>query len=417
MSQSSQGTHIKIMGGLLILIVLACFYLIVTRSKSGIRITRIAAWLDGQPRLEQFEEFDKDKLQAEVGSMGTIDSACKNPTNPVDVCKNFETCCDATAELTSCICANPIVKSCRDNYKRCLNDQYLSSKSMAFIGLNNKAKACNTILDSCCKYMSTESEASNKGLVQVKGKNKDQDAKVLCSMADLAVCKNTCSMRKDCKSLILNTIDGRCELYDRPLIQKDPVYMASDSNFIQYEKSGKEGFQATVSQSAAKVCRDYKTLCSGDSAGGGCLCKNPVVLDCQRNYNKCMTGPDADEAICRGMFGACCGILDTMTSDPDFTKRFNMDDKPIKGRGLSNKLICQPMDVKTLDECKQRCRMNPDCNYIDSNLGLSLQEEPDTARYCKVYSGDPVPSNAPTMAPVNNLKTLYTKRIVDLDIS
>jgi hypothetical protein len=394
--------HIKILGGILLLAVLACFVLIQIRTPY--------AW------LEPYAGFNKSAVQSDVGGMEPVGGTCKSAGDPVSVCKNYSACCGETAVPGNCVCDNPIVKECRANYKRCLDDKYLSTKSMAFIGLGNKAKACESILDSCCKIAGEDQDTNGDVLKKVTMRIPAPDAKVLCSMDSLAACKNTCAVRQDCQAVIMNSVEGKCELYDKPLVDKQKIYMASDGQYLQFEKvARKEGFQGGSGSTARKVCRDFNTECAGNSAH--CLCQNPVVLDCRRNYTECLAKPGSTDAICKPMFGACCGILDAMAENVELAQRFVFDDKPDGGRGSSQALLCQPNGLKSLDDCKQQCRLNPDCSYIDSNLALSANEDPNTARYCRLYSGKPTPLTAPTMAPVNQFRTIYNKREVDPDES
>jgi hypothetical protein len=394
--------HIKILGGILILAVLACFVLIQTRTPN--------AW------LEPYTGFSKSAVQGEVAAMEPVGNICKSASDPVAVCKNYGACCGETAVPGNCVCDNPIIKECRANYKRCLDDKYLSKKSMEFIGLGNKAKACESILNSCCKIAGEDPDANGSSMLKkVTMRIPAPDTKILCSMDSLAACKSMCAVRQDCQSVIMNTIEGKCELYDKPLADKQKIYAASDSQFLQFEKvSKKEGFQGGRGISAREVCRDFSTVCAGTDAVN-CLCRNPVVQDCRRNYAECMNKPGGTDAICKPMFGACCGILDAMSENVELAQRFVMDGPPEGGRGSSQALLCQPTGLKSLDECKQQCRLNPDCAYIDSNFALTANEDPNTARYCRLYSGKPTPLTAPTMAPVNQFRTIYKKREVDPD--
>jgi len=411
-SRSTQeGWYIKVLGGILLLAVLACFVLIQTRT---------------QPiRLEQYAGFDKRAVQSEVSTMEPVGETCKSAGDLVAVCKNYTACCGETAVPGNCVCDNPIVKECRANYQRCLDDKYLSAKSMDFIGIGNKAAACTSILDSCCKIAGEDPDEGNNGpmLKKVTMRMPAPDSRVLCSLDSLAACKSTCAVRQDCQAVIMNSIEGKCELYDKPLVDKQKIYMASDGQFHQFEKVQptvslkKEGFLSGSGINASKLCRNYNTECAGNGATANCLCKNPVVQDCQRNYIECKQSSGRTDAICKPMFGACCGILDAMSENVELAKRFVMDDPPAGGRGCSQALLCQPTGVNSLDQCKQQCRLNPDCAYIDSNLGLSANEDSSTARYCRLYSGKPVPLDAPTMAPVNQFKTIYKKRVVDPDES
>lgn len=405
---SSRATYVKVIGGILICLVLACFVLIQMRHHT----------------LEPYAVFNKGAVQAEVASMEPVGNTCKSASDPVSVCKNYSACCGETAVPGNCVCDNPIVKACRASYQHCLDDKYLSAKSMDFIGLGNKANACTSILNACCKITGEDPDPDNLTLKKVTMRIPDPDGKVLCSMDSLAACKNTCSVRADCQAVIMNTIEGKCELYDKPLREKPKIYMASDSQFHQFEKGNppavtnkKEGFQSGSGINASKLCRNYNTECSGETASGNCLCRNPVVLDCQRNYTECMKTPGSTDAICKPMFGACCGILDNMMEGTELAQRFVFEDKPISGRGSSQALLCQPTSAKSLDECKQLCRMNPDCSFIDSNFAVKANEDPNTARYCRLYSGQPIPSTAPTLAPVNQFNTIYKKREVDPDVS
>lgn len=402
---SSQSTFFKVVGIFLICLVLASFALI-------------------QTQHETYSEFNKRQVQGEVAALEPVKGVCKSAGDPIAVCKNYTTCCGETAVPGNCVCDNPIVKECRNNYQRCLDDQYLSSKTMDFIGLGNKPAACNAILDACCKIAGEDPDTEESLLKKVTMRIPDPDATVLCTMDSLAACKGNCAFRSDCQSVIMNTIEGKCELYNKPLVEKPKVYIASDSQFIQFEKvqpsanNKKEGFQPTSSTSvkASKLCRMYNTECSdGASVNSNCLCSNPIVLDCQRNYRACLQRPGGTNTICKPMFGACCSILDAMAENVELAQRFVMNDNPDRGRGSSQSLLCQPAGVKSLNECKQHCRLNPDCSFIDSNFAITANEDPNTARYCRLYTGKPIPISSPTLAPVNQFHTIYKKREVDPD--
>lgn len=342
------------------------------------------------------------------------------PSNkPLDVCKNYNACCELSGSgSTNCLCNNPVIKSCQDVYKDCLADKYLSEKSMDFISQENKNITCRKLLNNCCKITGNLTGTGIGGdMSRVTMSKAAPESNLLCEIQGsekeaLGLCKYTCDLNDKCSGIIYNKVTGICELYDMPLVDKAPAYRnKTDTDTIQFTKAmtsiGKEGFVGTA--------QDY---CLSGGNADSCWNNNTVIRDCMTQRDKCLAGPIAglsgpkQENHCRQMYGACCSILDGMDI---LDGRFKFLDATA-GYPNQKNLLCGAGGT-SLDDCKRNCLTNPDCNYIHSNMG---DASGNNTAFCKLYKGVPLAGGIvpPTFGKVDasmDSKYIYKKIEVDPD--
>lgn len=342
------------------------------------------------------------------------------PSNkPLDVCNNYNACCELSGTgSNNCLCNNPVINSCQSVYKDCLADKYLSEKSMDFISQENKNITCRKLLNNCCKITGNLTAGTESGgdMNRVTMSKAAPDSNLLCEIQGseaevLGLCKYTCDLNDKCSGIIYNKITGICELYDKSLVDKAPAYRnKTDEETIQFSKAGgKEGFVIGTAQ-------DYCLSSSGET--DSCWNNNTVIRDCMVQRDKCLAEPIAglskpkQEKHCRQIYGACCSILDGMDI---VGGRFKFLDAAA-GYPNHKNLLCES-GGKSLDECKRTCLINPDCNYIYSNQG---ETSGNNKAFCKLYKGAPlaggiVPPTFGKIADGIDSKYIYKKIEVDPD--
>lgn len=397
----------------------------------------------------------KSALLRETRSIEQDSGQCRDPKSPVDVCMNYNPCCELSGSGDSnCLCSNQIIKDCRQVYKDCLAEKYLSSQSMDFISAEKKDVACKKILTNCCNVVTKlgNSKSVSRGFEPVTMHKPEFSAGKICEIQGpedqvLNNCKYSCKMNDKCAGIVYNKITGSCELYDKPLVEKEPAYRnETDANTLQFQKRGAgrqgvtEGFgnpgaNQTLHNSAQQYCLadagfgdDIENSTGGSGTGGrdpGCWQKNRVITDCRSQLDKCnardipgLTG-DRKKEHCAQMYGACCSILDGM----ELQTRFKFLDAEAGSPNAKN-LLCAgdvTRDTGGLEDCKQKCRATPDCMYIYSNLGVGdMNDSSAGAGYCRLYSGKPLPAGllVPTFAKKEaglDSKFIYRKKEVDPD--
>ena len=414
----------------------------------------------------------KNALLRETRSIEQDSGQCRDPKNPVDVCMNYNPCCELSGTGDSnCLCSNQIIKDCRQVYKDCLAEKYLSEQSMDFISAEKKDVVCKKILTNCCNAVTKlgNSKSVSRGFEPVTMHKPEFSAGKICEIQGpedqvLNNCKYSCKMNDKCAGIIYNKITGSCELYDKPLVEKEPAYRnETDANTLQFQKrgaglpGGKEGFGNPANQtlhntigtgiltqgqgtnvplkfSANGTAQQYCLTDAGfgddieNSTGGrdpGCWKKNRVITDCRKQMDKCnardipgLTG-DRKKEHCAQMYGACCSILDGM----ELQTRFKFLDAEAGSPNAKN-LLCAGDVTRDmgLEDCKQKCRATPDCMYIYSNLGAGTgpNNGGSGAGYCRLYSGKPLPAGllVPTFAKKEagmDSKFIYKKKEVDPD--
>ena len=391
----------------------------------------------------------KSALLRETRSIEQDSGQCRDPKNPVDVCMNYNPCCELSGTGDSnCLCSNQIIKDCRQVYKDCLAEKYLSRQSMDFISAEKKDIACKKIQTNCCNVVTKlgNTKSVNRGFEPVTMHKPEFSASKICEIQGdedqvLNNCKYSCKMNAKCESIVYNKITGFCELYDKPLVEKEPAYRnETDANTLQFQKrgaglpGGKEGFgNPGANQTLHKTAQQYCLADAGfglelsvDGTGENTNCwnGNRVITDCRSQLDKCnardipgLTG-DRKAEHCAQMYGACCSILDGM----ELQTRFKFLDAEAGSPNAKN-LLCAGDVTRdmSLEDCKQKCRATPDCMYIYSNLGVGdMNDSSAGAGYCRLYSGKPLPAGllVPTFAKKEaglDSKFIYRKKEVDPD--
>ena len=104
-------------------------------------------------------------------------------------------------------------------------------------------------------------------------------------------------------------------------------------------------------------CKDYENCCSGSSSTN-CICINPIVTECKKEYDACMSDtskPVAElRAACGDKNNTCCSKY---TNNID-RSLFN---EPVAGTQMDN-VLCNIGNIKNVDQkCLELCQTNPNC--------------------------------------------------------
>jgi hypothetical protein len=360
-----------------------------------------------------------NQAMADAKSVPIDNGICNNSQDPVNVCINYDSCCSS---LDNCVCQNPVNKDCQDAYKDCLADKYLSPANMEYISTDKKDVVCKKILTNCCKSVLYTSKAKKKDYEKVTMSMPENGSKILCGFAGeeataLSACKQSCNLNDQCKSVIYNKAMGRCDIYDKSLVEK-PGFMKNETDKETVQLIRVEGFQnnnngMSAVDNAANYC--YNSGMGLETMSGSCYEKNAIVTDCRSQFDKCLTRdiagltPAKKKEHCSTMYGSCCSIVDGL----NVVERFRFLDPELGGGNPKNK-ICS-WDASSLEECKNKCFADPGCSYIYSNL-VGKGEQPPAVKKCSLYSGEPVTGSIPSFGKGDGFgKFIYKKVVVNPD--
>jgi len=146
-------------------------------------------------------------------------------------------------------------------------------------------------------------------------------------------------------------------------------------------------------------CLKYDNCCSG-TMKNSCFCKNPIVLSCKKEYDKCMTTPNLSKsellATCADKNKACCSeYKNNIIDNTNFTS--------VIGEQKDN-IICNIINISNIDaKCSELCQTDPSCvAYTLSDLNCNLH---DKITYKPSQNKD-----ANTL--INNNYKFFTKKII-----
>lgn len=328
--------------------------------------------------------YNKDKL---TGITPDSPESCKDPNDPEEICKNFDTCCMESLADKNCFCKNPVISVCMDDYKKCLNGEMYNDKNREYIGNNNIKSTCNNVRDKCCKLINKlKADNSYKKIKMIKGLPENE----LCSLNNTTdtkakFCKNLCSLNEKCNFVIYNNSTSQCILYTGDTHDKAEYLAEGDSE--HYHSYVKEPFT-----NYKDFCLNYDSNCGLQNQDKTeCLCKHSIVENCLKNKDNCMkrnikgVSKNLKKNICNNTFGLCCDVIKNI----DVSEQFTFG-KPVAGTGIVKNMLCKDNNKPLkFNNCRQECLNNPNCDYFETNLKSAEKFEPDKPRYCRMYSGSP----------------------------
>ena len=152
---------------------------------------------------------------------------CSANEDIVGICLDYDNCCIST-ENSSCLCSNPIIKKCKDEYTTCINDAdniKLYTPEQLLTNCIDKNKAC------CTPYnkISISSDKFTKGV------KREQTDNVLCNVSNIknvdAKCLELCQTHPQCAAYSSNLL--KCTLFTKVSDYKapvDPITGSSEEN-------------------------------------------------------------------------------------------------------------------------------------------------------------------------------------------
>lgn len=104
-------------------------------------------------------------------------------------------------------------------------------------------------------------------------------------------------------------------------------------------------------------CKDYENCCSG-SASTNCMCINPVVTECKKEYDACMSDTNTPvvqlRATCGEKNNTCCSKYNGNIDK-------NLFNEPVIGAQVDN-VLCDTGSIKNVEQkCLELCQTNPNC--------------------------------------------------------
>jgi hypothetical protein len=176
-----------------------------------------------------------------------------------------------------------------------------------------------------------------------------------------------------------------------------PEQKVNDENVFKENKSIAE---CNAGNDVYGYCLKYDNCCGG-TMKNSCFCKNPIVLSCKKEYDKCMKTPNLSESElltkCEDENKNCCSEYKNNIID---TNNFN---KSVNGEQKDN-IICNMTNVKNIDmKCLELCQTDPKC------LAYTLSDSSCTLHNKITY--DPLQNNISNKIINNNYK-FFTKKII-----
>lgn len=133
---------------------------------------------------------------------------CKDKADVKGVCMNWDACCGAYAKPDDCTCNSPIIKYCKSDYDKCMNDP---EAKKIFKGDELK-KNCSSRMQECCNNFSDTANSKDKFDMKV---NKYQTSNKICSSLMYSNiderCSNLCLNDPDCKGFLIDGVN--CALF------------------------------------------------------------------------------------------------------------------------------------------------------------------------------------------------------------
>lgn len=146
-------------------------------------------------------------------------------------------------------------------------------------------------------------------------------------------------------------------------------------------------------------CLKYDNCCTG-TMKNSCFCKNPTVLSCKKEYDKCMATSNSSKsellAICADKNKACCSeYKNNIIDNTNFTS--------VNGEQKDN-IICNIININNIDaKCSELCQTDPNCvAYTLSNLSCTLHNK---------ITYEP-PQNKALNKNISNNYKFFTKKII-----
>ena len=358
---------------------------------------------------------------------------CKDPNDPEEVCNNFETCCQEGLEYKNCLCSNPVILTCMEDYEKCLQGNMFNEKSLQYIGKPKIKPTCNTVKNKCCKLINklkSNDEYTKTSMIKGEPANK------LCLVSDTddteaKLCKNLCSLNDKCNFVIHNSSAGECNLYSGTPLPKSDIVKQSDSDyFSSYVKSNGNTEEDTLNEDNnnntenfidySNFCMDYESECGLlNQNKDNCLCSHGIIQNCLENKNKCLKNKienissSIQQQMCNNTFGSCCDVIKNIEVSDKF-----VFGEPVAGSGILENMLCNSKETPLkFVECSNSCLNNPNCDYFETNIITAPDFEPNSPRYCRHYSGEPkltppeFSSGPPGIggSPIIVPKTIYKK--------
>lgn len=411
-----------------------------------ITITIILLWKYTEFTNYNIEKFmSPGKAESISGNMEQDDEYCKEPLNPKYVGKYSKTCCEDTTP--GCMCKLDAYKECKQTYDKCFEEKgkkFKEIKEKKELNLKNlrqnidemKTKNANSqskvilkqiedkekianimqeeldiepdippgIKQQCqddfgkCATSNIKFNKNNKKYNEDKFKilpmkRRASGSEKICELSlkdetEIAYCINLCDEMKDCQSGIYNKNNGACELYNKPLIDKQEGTRNSDKFNINFTSdSGKEGYK-NINNSRSKDIEN--------------------ILDKVERKKK-------GYKTCKGTFN---DNIKQLRETHKFTKlKLKTEIEPKYGSE-----VCRRHNI-SYDKCTDECLLNDECDYlmygspIDSS-GLNNTQYYSGGNKCVLYSGVPsLEGDSISLSKVDSGDgySFYIKRLMSYD--
>lgn len=410
------------------------------------------------------------------GNIEADDGSCKKPMNPEYVGKYSKTCCEDGTP--GCICKLDQYKTCKTEYDKCFEEkgkefrkirqrkeknienlkkditllekeiktikspihikpinQKLDDKNKLLKVMQEELdiepeipsgirKQCQDELGKCATSkinINKNNKKYNKNKFEILPmKKRNADSEKICEISldnidDISYCINYCDGMKDCQGGIYNQNTGMCELFNKPLVDKEEGARNADMFYVNFIRksnyndndnynTNNEGFVNTNSSNNTKGFVNTNTKNKEKD-------KEKEIENILDKVNKKKTG----YKTCKATFN---DNIKQLRETHKFTKlNLKTNIKPEYGSE-----VCSRHNI-SFNKCKDECLLNDECDYlmygspIDSS-GLDNTQYYSDNNKCVLYSGSPtLEGDSISLAKVDSGKgyTYYIKRLMSYD--
>jgi hypothetical protein len=424
-----------------------------------ITITIILLWKYTEFTNYNIEKFmSPGKAESISGNMEQSDEYCKEPLNPEYVGKYSKTCCEDTTP--GCMCKLDAYKECKKTYETCFEEkgkkfkeikakkelnlknlrqnidemkkQNANSQSKVILKqIKDKEEIANImeeeldiepdippgIKQQCqddfgkCSTSNIKINKNNKKYNQNKFKilpmkRRASGSEKICELSlknddEIALCINYCDEMKDCHGGIYNKNNGACELYNKPLIDKQEGARNSDKFNINFTRISGSGSSSNSSNDSGK--EGYKNINN-----------NSRRKDIEKIIDK-VEKKKKGYKTCKSTFN---DNIKQLRETHKFTKlKLNTAIEPEYGTE-----VCRRHNI-SYDKCTDECLLNDNCDYLMYGSPIDSSGIDNTKYYsggnkCVLYSGVPsLEGDSISLSKVDSGDgySFYIKRLMSYD--
>jgi len=377
------------------------------------------------------------EIESASGNMEITDGRCSKPNDPKYVGENYSICCNE--QSMNCMCKVSSLQSCVNNYKTCFdtksekfklerkrkedNVEKLKTEIIELETKINKGrnplilgslkskleskkklvrimeteleeepiipagiqKQCQLEFAKCSKSKIGElpRDKYNTNIFKQTSMKRNIDGNRICEVElennnEYPLCVNYCDNINNCQGIIYNKITGICELFDKPLQDKEPSAKNGDGNYISFMK-----------------INNINENINGNNNINENINGNNNIEEFQNNNknNKIEKVLDKIDKKKKG-YKTCKSTYNNNLQQLKESHEFQKLNLPTNIEPGFNSEICRRYNI-SFNNCKDECLLNSNCDYLmygnpnDKSELNNTKYYLSTGKKCVLYTGPP----------------------------